>query len=102
MTSEPTREELDAMLGTTVLEFGAGWCPICQAARPTIDRVISEHPEMRHLWIEDGKGRPLGRSFGIKVWPTLVILRDGHEVGRVVRPSDAVAVRAALSTANGT
>jgi thioredoxin 1 len=39
-----------------------------------------------HLWVEDGKGRPLGRSFAVKLWPTLILLRDGQEVARVVRP----------------
>jgi len=44
---------------------------------------------VRHLKIEDGPGRPLGRSFRVKLWPTLVFLRDGVEVARVVRPADA-------------
>lgn len=47
------------------------------------------HADVRHLKIEDGPGRPLGRSFGIKLWPTLVFLRDGTEVARVVRPTHA-------------
>lgn len=89
MASEPTRADIDALPGATVLEFGATWCPICQGARPVIDRALSEHAGVRHLWIEDGKGKPLGRSFRVKLWPTLVFLRDGREVARVVRPSRA-------------
>jgi thioredoxin 1 len=85
---EPRREEVDAWPGVTVLEFGADWCPICQAARPTIDRALAAVPGVRHLWVEDGPGRRLGRSFRVKLWPTLVLLRDGVEVARVVRPDD--------------
>ncbi len=44
----------------------------------------------------DGKGRPLGRSYGVKLWPTLVFLKDGHEVARVVRPADATPLKQAL------
>lgn len=87
MASEPTREEIAALPGTTVLEFGATWCGICQGARPLIDAALAAHPEVRHLRVEDGKGKPLGRAFGVKLWPTLVFLRDGHEVTRRVRPS---------------
>lgn len=83
------------MVGEVVLEFGASWCPICQAARPLIERALSEHAGVRHVRIEDGKGEPLGRSFHIKLWPTLVFLRDGTEVARVVRPTAESDLRSA-------
>jgi thioredoxin 1 len=85
-TEQPTRASIDALDGDTVLEFGANWCGICQAASPHVEAAFADRPELRHLRIEDGPGRPLGRSFGIKLWPTLVLLRGGREVGRVVRP----------------
>lgn len=94
---EPTRDEIDAMVGATVLEFGATWCGFCQGARPAIDRALASRPAIRHLWIEDGKGKRLGRSFGVKLWPTLVVLRDGKEVARVVRPRSDAEVEAALA-----
>ena len=84
--SDFTREQIDMLVGATVLEFGTGWCGYCQAARPLIDEVLAEHPEVRHIQVEDGKGKRLGRSFGVKLWPTFVFYRDGSEVGRVVRP----------------
>jgi len=93
-----TREEVDAMTGTTVLELGASWCPICQGARAMIDRVLAEHPDASHIWIEDGKGKRLGRTFGVKLWPTLIVLRDGREVARSVRPAGEAAVRALFAT----
>jgi thioredoxin 1 len=40
-----------------------------------------------YVWIEDSKGKPLGRSFAVKLWPTLVFLRDGQMVRQLVRPS---------------
>jgi thioredoxin 1 len=88
VSSELTRAELDSTKGSLLLEFGAGWCPICQAARPLIDRALAAHPNVRHVWVEDGKGKPLGRSFRVKLWPTLIFLKDGQELARLVRPSD--------------
>jgi thioredoxin 1 len=96
---EPTRQQVDAMPGVTLLEFGATWCGYCQGARPLIDETLAEHPHVRHIWIEDGKGKRLGRSFGVKLWPTLVVMHDGSEVARVVRPRDAEEVRDALARA---
>lgn len=94
---EPARSEVEAMPGAAVIEFGAAWCPICQAAQPLIDAAFAGHPGVRHLQVEDGRGRPLGRSFGVKLWPTLVFLRDGKEVAREVRPRDQSAVARGLA-----
>lgn len=88
-TSEPIRTEVDALAGTTMIEFGAPWCGHCIAAQSLLEGALARHPDVRHLKIEDGRGRPLGRSFRIKLWPTLVLLRDGEEQARVVRPRHA-------------
>lgn len=93
---ELTRDQVDALPGATLLEFGTDGCGFCQAARPAIDQVLAEQPALRHIQVEDGKGRRLGRSFGVKLWPTLVVIQDGSEVARVVRPRSVNDVRQAL------
>ena len=85
-TTEPDRAAVGALAGASMIEFGAPWCGHCIAAQPLLEAVLARHPDVRHLKIEDGRGRPLGRSFRIKLWPTLVLLRDGEELARVVRP----------------
>ncbi|MBN3766251.1 thioredoxin family protein [Burkholderia sp. Ac-20365] len=93
----PSREDVDAMTGVTVVEFGTDWCGYCQGAQPVIGKAFASHPGTRHLKIEDGPGRPLGRSFKVKLWPTLVFMRDGVEVARVVRPTDAGQIEQAFA-----
>lgn|SRR5690606_25828591 len=97
----PERDQVDALPGPVLLEFGTGWCGHCRAAQPLIDAALRGRPEIRHLKIEDGPGRRLGRSFGVKLWPTLIFLRDGREVTRLVRPSDSRAVEDAVSAITG-
>jgi len=91
---EPTREEIDKFHDPLVIEFGANWCGYCQAAQADIAAALSKHPAVRHIKVEDGKGRPLGRSFKVKLWPTLIYLEKGVEVGRVVRPGNVTAIEA--------
>jgi thioredoxin 1 len=94
--TEPLRTEIDALRGPTVIEFGAPWCGYCRAAQPLIASAFSHYPSIRHIKIEDGKGRPLGRSFRVTLWPTLIFMNDGREVARLVRPSDSAAIDEAL------
>ena len=69
-----------------MLEFGASWCGHCQALAPKLARLLEDHPDVQHIKIEDGPGKPLGRSFEIKLWPTLVFIKDGQVVEQVARP----------------
>lgn len=91
------RAFLDQLPGLVMVEFGAEWCGHCQAAWPIIQRVVSNNPDVQHIKIEDGKGQRLGRTYAIKLWPTLIFLKDGLEVARVVRPSDENVITEALA-----
>ena len=95
--TEPPRAEIDNLQGAVVLEFGAPWCGHCQAAQPLIAQAFASHSRVRHIKIEDGRGRPLGRSFRVKLWPTLIFLRDGRESARLVRPASAAQIGEALA-----
>jgi len=96
-SSEPPRAEIDASKGAVVVEFGTDWCGHCQAAQPLLVAAFASHSSIQHIKIEDGSGRPLGRTFRVKLWPTLIFLRDGHEIARLVRPQNAEMIKDALN-----
>lgn len=93
----PPRADIDALQGATLLEFGANWCGHCMAAQAPLQQAMAGHDAVAHFKVEDGPGRPLGRSYRVKLWPTLIFLRDGVEVARVVRPLKADEIAAGLS-----
>lgn len=83
----PSRADVEALLGLTLLEFGTEWCGHCRAAQPVVVQALAQNPQWQYLKVEDGSGRALGRSYRVMHWPTLLLLRDGLEVARVVRPT---------------
>ena len=94
---EPERAQVDHWAGAVLLEFGNAWCGHCRAAERHVRTALAAHPGVRHVRISDGSGRPLGRSYRVKLWPTLVFLRDGAELARLVRPQDAAPIEQALA-----
>jgi thioredoxin 1 len=98
---EPKREEVDAMHGATLLEFGSPWCGHCRRAQPLIAEALASHPDVRHIKVADASGKRLGRSFKVKLWPTLVFLKDGKEVAKLVRPDDGDEIKSALAHLDG-
>jgi thioredoxin 1 len=95
--AEPQRAEVDALPGAALLEFGSPWCGHCRRAQPLISQALAAHPGVRHLKIADASGKPLGRSFGVKLWPTLLFLKDGKETARLVRPRELSPIAEALA-----
>ena len=96
MSSEPKREEIDVLPGPVLMEFGTSWCGHCKRAQPLITEALAAHPTVRHIKIADSASKKLGRTYNVKLWPTLIFLKDGREASRLVRP-DAEEIRAALA-----
>jgi thioredoxin 1 len=99
-TDAPSLEEIANLQGPAVLEFGTDRCPICQGAQRHIREALEPLPDLPHIKVEDGPGRRLGRHFRVKLWPTLIFLRDGREVSRTVRPGSAEEIRRAAEGAD--
>ena len=96
LAQPPTQNQVERLRGVAVLEFGTPWCGHCLRAQPLIEQALAARTDVQHFKIEDGKGKPLGRSYSVKLWPTLVFLHDGQEVARLVRPADAATLAQAF------
>jgi Thiol-disulfide isomerase and thioredoxins len=93
----PSLDEINNLTGIAILEFGAPWCGHCQTAEALMKTALSEHAELPHIKIYDGKGKKLGRSFKVKLWPTFILLHHGKEIKRLIRPTDGDDIKQLLT-----
>ncbi len=92
----PERADIDAMDGPVLVEFGSPACGYCRAVQPLLAKALLDIADIPHIRVKDGRGRRLGRSFQVKLWPTLIFMKDGKEVSRLVRPESATLIGDAL------
>lgn len=78
--------ELEVIEEDVLLEFGTPWCGHCKRAQKVLEPVMNDFTDVAHVKVLDGKGKRLGRQFQVKLWPTLILVRRGKEVARVIRP----------------
>jgi len=67
----------------TMLEFTAPWCPPCKAMKPALDALAAEY-RLTLTEIDVERDMVAAQRYEVRATPTIVILRDGAEVGRVV------------------
>ena len=80
--------------GVTLLDFGTERCAPCRALTPTLAALAGEYRgRVRVAAVDCDREPALAQRFLVRAMPTLVVLRDGREVGRVVglRPRAFVA-----------
>ena len=80
--------------GVSVLDFGAARCAPCRALVPVLAALAAEYRgKVRIAAVDCDREQALAARYQVRSMPTLVLLRDGREVGRVVglRPRAFVA-----------
>ncbi|MBS98593.1 MAG: thioredoxin TrxC [Oceanospirillaceae bacterium] len=66
-----------------VVDFWADWCGPCKMMAPIFEQAArSFEPRCRFVKVDTEQAPGLSARYGIRSIPTLIVFRDGREVGR--------------------
>ena len=69
---------------TVLVDFFATWCGPCQMLAPTIEEIADEHPEYTVVKIDVDDAPELAVKYGIVSIPTLVVIKNGEVINKVI------------------
>jgi thioredoxin 1 len=79
-------DHLEAVLAdydTVLVDFYAGWCGPCQTMEPAVERLAADD-DVVVAQVDVDSHQALAQAWGVQGMPTLVVSKDGAEVGRAV------------------
>jgi thioredoxin 1 len=86
--------------GVIAIDFTAAWCGPCKVMLPVLTELAREYAgHVRIIAVDVDDEQLLAQQFSVRAMPTLVILRDGREVGRVLGSRPRAFVRGVLDRA---
>jgi thioredoxin 1 len=68
-----------------LVDFWASWCMPCRMLAPTIEKLAEENQgKLKVCKLNTDENQNISAQYGIQGIPTLIIFKEGKEVGRTV------------------
>lgn len=69
--------------GFCAIKFEAKWCGPCKAFEPNLKKIQSEFTAFKFITVNVDDEPQLAKQYKIRSLPTVILLKDGNEIGRV-------------------
>ena len=69
---------------TVLVDFYADWCGPCKMIAPIIEAVAKEKENTKFVKINVDDAQELAMEYNVMSIPTLVLIKDGKEINRIV------------------
>lgn len=67
----------------SLVDFFATWCGPCQMLAPVLEKISEERNDFDIYKIDIDEEMELAIKYGVEVVPTMIIFKDGNQVGRL-------------------
>lgn len=86
--------------GVTLVDFWAEWCGPCKMIAPVLDEIAGEYTgRARVAKVNIDNEQDLAARYRVNSIPTLLVIKDGQEKGRMVGVQPKAKIAAALDSA---
>lgn len=90
----------DIQSGVVLVDFYADWCGPCRMMTPVLEGVAKEVKGKAVIGkLDIDSAQNIASQFQVTSIPTLILYKDGKEVGRLVGLRDAAALKEFIHTA---
>jgi len=86
--------------GVALVDFWAPWCGPCRMQAPIVERVAADYggrAVVGKVNVDDSI--MTAQAFGVSSIPTIVVMKDGHELMRAVGVQSEASLRSAIDSA---
>lgn len=99
---ELTDDSFDEVVQNTdkkiLVDFYADWCQPCKMLEPIVEEVSKENQDVLFVRVNVDENRELSNKYAIRALPTLVVIKNGEEINRVVGLVEKAEVERLLSS----
>lgn len=85
--------------GIVLVDFYGSWCGPCKQLSPILDKVSQDLKGAKIVKVNIDKSKSIASRYDVNAVPTMILLKNGKEVGRLVGFNNKAAIENFIDSA---